>query len=199
MPHSETPQQDVTLNLASLLGFRGDDLVVKGVWQPEAERAAQLELDLTEPLTWRIRIQRVSGDDDIYLFDAKASGIARLACRRCLTDVDVAVNTSLVYTLHYEPSSNPVPGAVFLREGKGEEDVLVFQRPEVDFGDLLLEMLAVELPLTVLCREDCKGLSFDGVNLNEHPEAAQQANQAKDEADNDINESPFAVLRDLDV
>lgn len=189
-------QQDVTLNLASLLGFRGDDSVAEGVWQPEAERVETLELDLPEPLTWRIRIQRVSGDEDVYLFDAKVSGVARMACRRCLSEVDVPVSTSLVYTLHYEPSSNPVPGAVFLREMQSE-DVLVFQRPEVDFGDLLLEMLAVELPLTVLCREDCKGLSLDGVNLNEHPEAAQQDEQ--EDAERDINESPFAVLRDLDV
>jgi uncharacterized protein len=85
---------------------------------------------------------------------------------------------------------------VFLRESKGE-DVLVFQRPDVDFGDLLLEMLAVELPLTVLCREDCKGLSLDGINLNEYPEAAEQDTQ--DNTENDTNESPFAVLRDLDV
>lgn len=189
-------QQDVTLNLASLLGFRGDDVVAEGVWQPEAERVETLELDLPEPLTWRIRIQRISGDDDVYLFDAKVSGVATMACRRCLTEVDVPLSTSLVYTLHYEPSSNPAPGAVFLRESKGE-DVLVFQRPDVDFGDLLLEMLAVELPLTVLCREDCKGLSLDGINLNEHPEAAEQ--DTPDNTENDTNESPFAVLRDLDV
>ncbi len=187
-------QQDVTLNLASLLGFRGDDFVAEGVWHPEAERVETLELDLPEPLTWRIRIQRISGDDDVYLFDAKVSGVATMACRRCLTEVDVPLSTSLVYTLHYEPSSNPAPGAVFLREAKGE-DVLVFQRPEVDFGDLLLEMLAVELPLTVLCREDCKGLSLEGINLNEHPEAAQ----AQESQDENTNESPFAVLRDLDV
>jgi uncharacterized protein len=199
MPQPETPQQDVILNLASLLGFRGDDLVVEGVWQPELERLEPLELDLPEPLTWRIRIQRVSGDEDMYLFDAYVAGKARTACRRCLTDVDVLVSTSLLYTLHYEPSSNPLPGAVFLREGENEEDVLVFQRPEVDFGDLFLEMLAVELPITVLCREDCKGLSLEGVNLNEHPEAAQQDDQAEDEATKDVNESPFAVLRDLDV
>lgn len=195
MPQQETPQQDVTLNLASLLGFRGDDLVVEGVWQPDVERLEPLDLDVSEPLTWRIRIQRISGDEDVYLFDAKVSGVARMACRRCLTDVDVPVSTSLLYTLHYEPSSNPQPGAVFLRE-VDEEDVLVFQRPEVDFGDLLLEMLAVELPLTVLCREDCKGLSLDGINLNEHPEAAEQDAQ---DNESDANESPFAVLRDLDV
>jgi len=196
MLQQETPQQDdATLNLASLLGFRGDDLVVEGVWHPDAERLEPLNLTLSEPLTWRIRIQRISGDEDVYLFDAKVAATARLACRRCLTEVDVPVSTSLVYTLHYEPSSNPAPGAVLLREAEHQEDILVFQRPEVDFGDLLLEMLAVELPLTVLCREDCKGLSLEGINLNEHPEAAQ----AQESQDEDTNESPFAVLRDLDV
>lgn len=198
MSPQEPLYQDATLNLASLLGFRGDDLVAAGVWQPDAERLEPLDLVLPEPLTWRIRIQRVSGDDELYLFDAKVSGTARMACRRCLTDVDVTASTALLYTLHYEPSSNPAPGAVFLRED-GDEDVLVFQRPEVDFGDLLLEMFAVELPLTVLCREDCKGLSLEGINLNEHPEAADAPEAQDEENDKDVNESPFAVLRDLDV
>jgi uncharacterized metal-binding protein YceD (DUF177 family) len=53
------------------------------------------------------------------------------------------------------------------------------------------EMFAVDLPLTVLCRVECKGLSSEGVNLNEHPEAEKIEARKKD--------SPFSALRDFEV
>ena len=37
-----------------------------------------------------------------------------------------------------------------------------------------LGLLAIEVPLTALCKEECLGLNEDGVNLNEHPELAGQ-------------------------
>ena len=42
-----------------------------------------------------------------------------------------------------------------------DDDVLVFSQPEVDFAPLLAQVFAIESPLTVLCREDCRGLSLD--------------------------------------
>lgn len=42
-----------------------------------------------------------------------------------------------------------------------------YRGEDVDLGDYLRELIAVSLPVKVLCREDCKGLCPEcGVNLN---------------------------------
>ena len=92
-------------------------------------------------------------------------------CRRCLTEVESPVRSSLIYPMLYRPRKG---GEVLtLQENDDEDDTLVFSQPEVDFAPLLVQVFAIESPLTVLCKEDCLGLSLDGVNLNDHPEHAQ--------------------------
>jgi len=69
----------------------------------------------------------------------------------------------------------------------------VFGAPEVDFAAFLTQMIAIEQPLTVLCKPDCLGLNEEGVNLNEHPELVPEA------VEDETPESPFAALRDIDL
>jgi uncharacterized protein len=73
--------------------------------------------------------------------------------------------------MSYRPSEQPLRLEELEEE---EEELLVFGQPEVDFAPLLTELVAIEVPLTALCREDCRGLNEDGVNLNEHPELADE-------------------------
>lgn len=41
----------------------------------------------------------------------------------------------------------------------------------IDLGPVVGEYLILEIPITTLCREDCRGLcSICGINLNENPE-----------------------------
>ncbi|MEM6428429.1 MAG: DUF177 domain-containing protein [Deinococcota bacterium] len=190
-------EPDATLNLASLLGYQRDDLSAEGLLAPDPERLLPLDLTLVGPLTWRVRVQRVGGSDDAYLLEGKLSGTAKMPCRRCLDEVDVPINASLLYSMDYAPSSHPSEGGLSLRDGE-DEDVLVIERPQIDVSELLLEVFALELPLTVLCRPDCKGLSPEGVNLNDHPEAASVASATHEDEPAD-NASPFAVLKDLDL
>ena len=91
---------------------------------------------------------------------------------------------------------NYVPGTTQLTlaelgDGKEDEDLLVFGQTEVDFGPMLIQLFAIDLPLTVLCKESCRGLSLDGVNLNDHPEMVENPKSG--------NPSVFAVLKDLDL
>ncbi|MEX2502559.1 MAG: hypothetical protein WD336_09300, partial [Trueperaceae bacterium] len=74
------------------------------------------------------------------------------------------------------------------------EDRLTFGRPEVDFAFLLRQLFAIDMPITSLCREDCRGLATDGVNLNEHPDHVP-SDAHPDRTEN----SPFAALEDLDL
>jgi uncharacterized protein len=190
-------EPDATLNLASLLGYQRDDLTTEGLLAPDPERLVPLDLTLVGPLEWRVRVQRVGGSDDAYLLEGKLSGTAKMPCRRCLDEVDVPLTTKLLYSMDYAPSSRPTAGGLSLRDDDGE-DVLVIERPQIDLSELLLEVFALELPLTVLCRPDCKGLSPEGINLNDHPEAASVVSSTNDDESSD-NASPFAVLKDLDL
>lgn len=199
-------RQDALLNLSSLLAHApGAPLEVGGegsLVPTDAELRAD-GLQLAGPLAWRITVRNAGGDDD-YIAEGEVTGTAVLECRRCLTDVETPVTASFLYPMVYHPGrykgltliEAPLPGDVDDVEPLDDpgEDRLAFGRPEVDFAPLLRQLFAIDLPLTALCKEDCRGLSLDGVNLNEHPDHRPEGTDDPQEA-----ESPFAVLGDLDL
>lgn len=189
-------RRDATLNLASLLHHApGSDLEVEaqGLLSPTDELLEADGVVLGSPLAWSVRVINAGGDDD-FVVDGEVSGTAVMECRRCLRPVEVPLAAEFVYPMSYRPSDRPL----MLDElsGEDDEDRLVFGSPEVDFAELLTQLFAIEAPLTALCREDCRGLSEDGIDLNEHPEAARPL------ARTGANE-PFAglseALKDLDL
>ncbi len=186
-------RRDATLNLASLLNRApgsSDEASADGLLLPAAEVLEADGLKLAGPLSWRITVRNAGGDDD-FVLDGEVSGSALMECRRCLTETATEARASFVYPMTYVGDE----GGLRLDEigGEDDEDRLLFGRPEVDFAALLAQLFAIDLPLTVLCREDCKGLSLDGVNLNDHPELERQDRERRDAA------SPFEVLKDIDL
>ncbi|MBX3144413.1 MAG: DUF177 domain-containing protein [Trueperaceae bacterium] len=189
-------RRDATLNLASLLHHApGSDLEVEdeGSFTPREELLEADGLVLSGPLSWSIRVINAGGDDD-FVVDGEIEGTAVMECRRCLKPAEVTLSTDFVYPMSYRPSEKPL----MLDELSGEDDEerLVFGMPEVDFSELLTQLFAIEVPLTALCKEDCKGLNEDGVDLNEHPEAAKPPEPA-------VPNAPFSrlseALNDLDL
>lgn len=199
-------RQDALLNLSSLLTHApGAPLEVEGegsLMPTDAQLRAD-GLRLAGPLAWRITVRNAGGDDD-YIAEGEVAGTAVLECRRCLTDVETPVAARFLYPMVYRPGQYkdltlieaPLPGDVDDVETLDDagEDRLAFGRPEVDFAPLLRQVFAIDLPLTALCKEDCRGLSIDGVDLNEHPDHRPAGADEQQEA-----ESPFAVLGDLDL
>lgn len=186
-------RRDATLNLTALLRQApgsDDEVADEGLLDPAPALLEADGLRLAGPLAWSLTVRRTGGDADDFLAEGEVEGEAVLECRRCLVDVRVPAHAELFYPMAYRPSRSAV---LELAEEAGDDDVLVFGDPVVDFAPLLLQVFAIELPLTALCREDCRGLSLDGVNLNEHPEHAADA-AARVEPD-----SPFARLKDLDL
>jgi uncharacterized protein len=186
-------RRDAQLNLTSLLRQApgsDDESVDEGLLDPTSELLEIDGLRLAGPLAWSLTVRRTGGDDDDFLAEGEVGGEVLLECRRCLVDVTVPVHTDFIYPMVYRPSDDVT---LALSEEAEEEDLLVFGQPVIDVAPLLLQVLAIDVPLTALCREDCKGLSLDGVNLNEHPEHAA-ASTARNEP-----ESPFAALKDLDL
>ena len=164
-------------------------MVGTGLLEPEPELLEADGLVLDRPLEWEVTVRNTGGDDD-FIVDGRVSGGAVQECRRCLTEVVTEARATFVMPMLYLASEE----SLRLDEVSDDnEERLVFGRPEVDFAPLLAQLFAIELPLTALCREDCKGLSLDGVNLNEHPELEEEDRARRDAA------SPFEALKDIDL
>lgn len=186
-----TARPDATLNLSSLIANTPDVYEVEGegLLSPNDEVLEQDGLKLAQPLSWNLVARSTGGDDD-YILEGEVEGVALTECRRCLDEVAVEGYSEFIYPMIYRPGTE---GLVLIESDDDDEDTLVFGKPEVDFSDLLAQVFAIDLPLTALCKDDCKGLSTDGVNLNEHPEHVPAETEQEEKA------SPFAVLKELDV
>lgn len=182
---------DAELNLANLLSHApgaDSDVEAEGLLEPTPEALEELGLRVEGPLAWRVAVRNTGGDDD-FIVTGEVEGTAVIECRRCLTEVPTPVHSSFAYPMIYKPGADEL---TLIEDDEADEDLLAFGRPSVDFAPLLTQVFAIDQPLTALCREDCRGLSVDGVNLNEHPdhEAPRQT---------EPEPSPFAVLKDLDL
>ena len=184
-------RHDAILNLTALLSRApGADFeaVGEGLLAPSDDTLEALTLRLEGPLSWHLAVHGTGGGDD-FLLEGSVSGTAVQECGRCLTEVATEVGASFILPTLYRPG---VEELTLMEDRDDNEDVLVFGKPAVDFTALLSQLFAVEQPITVLCHEDCKGLSLDGVNLNDHPEHVEAAQPAS-------KPSPFAALKDLDL
>jgi uncharacterized protein len=109
------------------------------------------------PLQLELEAQQAGHD---VLVRGLLAGEARLACRRCLTDVGVAIHEEV---------------ALLFRAGVSEADAeadeayaLPARGNELDLGHALREHLVLAVPELVICREACQGLCPScGTNLNE--------------------------------
>jgi uncharacterized protein len=183
---------DAQLNLAAILRQApgsDDEVVEEGLLEPSAELLDADGLRLAGPLAWTLTARRTGGDDEDFLLDGSVEGEVVLECRRCLRQVTTPVHSDLFYLMRFDASQEePLQLA---EEEEIDDDILVFATPIIDFAPLLLQVLAIDVPLTVLCREDCKGLAIDGVDLNEHPDHVPAGAKAPEP------DSPFAALKDL--
>lgn len=180
-----------SLNLASLLDNGAGEYEVHGEGElmPSETILEADGLRLAEPIRWDLTVSSTGGDDD-FILEGSAEGVAVMECRRCLDDVPVTLSTKFIYPMIYRPGKE---GLTLIETDGDDEDTLIFGKPEVDFTELISQVFAIELPLTALCKEDCKGLSNDGVNLNAHPEHLEAESQQEG------TPSPFAVLKDFEV
>ena len=140
------------VNVAELLRRPGNEKHVEAVLTAE-------ELALSDP--------RVAPDADVAVsarLESMADGIvvtARLSvpwhdtCRRCLTDLDEAVDTT-VHELYQVLVTT--------------EDAFPIIGEQIDLTLMVRESILLELPLAPLCRADCAGICPTcGENRNDNP------------------------------
>ena len=141
------------------------------IWQEPMEEF-QLDCRISKPLCARILVLPMDGG---WLVRGTLEGEAVQPCSRCAEDAVAAISARFE-----EFESIPGMGEDGEEEGDdiapmGElEDVaegrIVFERnsPMLDLAAICWEEFMLALPVTPLCRQNCKGLCAGcGVNLNE--------------------------------
>lgn len=85
-------------------------------------------------------------------------------CDRCLDQVIRSVEAIITEQLLY---ANDAPQYSHLAIGELEEQYYLYHNDHFDVADIVREAILAELPLKVLCQEDCRGLCLKcGQNLN---------------------------------
>ncbi|HEX8700885.1 MAG TPA: DUF177 domain-containing protein [Myxococcaceae bacterium] len=132
----------------------------------------------TQPSMLHASFRKVSGG---VLLEGRLDAHITAPCKRCLKDVTLEVPVS--FTL------NLVPEALARGEGVGGEeeteedkahaeragsfdledaDEMIFDGKKIDLDPIVREQVLLALPMSAVCREDCKGLCAQcGQNLNE--------------------------------
>jgi uncharacterized protein len=99
------------------------------------------------------------------LVQGKLTGETQLGCARCLEPVPVGFEIHLEEV--YVPTVDMATGKSILPE---EEDQALWidEHHILDLTEVLRQDVLLELPMHVLCREDCRGLCPEcGTNLND--------------------------------
>ncbi|ADD27614.1 YceD family protein [Meiothermus ruber] len=151
-----------SINLARLIREGGSTSAKDEIWDYIA--LPNERIPLVGPAVWRVSVTKMEGEGGVdFWLSGEIAGNALMECRRCLTPTPAAVRAHFQYLLRYQS------GLAHLEAiEENEEEILLFGHPDLDLEPLLSEAFALELPYTVLCKEDCKGLCpVCGANLNE--------------------------------
>jgi len=145
--------------------------------------------DKAEPLTCaqdvQVSCQLRRLGDNVFL-EGSVDTALELACCRCLEAALLAVDATFRYTLV------PYPDHQDSEVELGSEDLefSYYVEDSIDLEPLVLEQILLQIPMRVLCRENCRGLCPRcGANLNE--EACRCQGPAVDER--------LAVLKNIKI
>ena len=111
---------------------------------------------VTLPLTELVGNVEVSGnyeifEDDSVEFKGTARYLLRGACSRCLKPAEKWV------TAEWDP--------VFVK-GESDGENYGYQKGVIDLTESVKDAVMLSMPYTLLCREDCEGIPFDGSDDN---------------------------------
>ena len=134
---------------------------------------------LSDPVAFReIRVEGeylCPGDNRISL-KAGVTAVAETRCSRCLEPVELPVKASLDVTFDRQPDPE-------------DPDLYSFEASTIELTDAVRDALLLELPMRVLCSEDCRGLCpVCGINLNKGTCTCQEGAEV-------IN--PFSALKNI--
>jgi uncharacterized protein len=163
--------RDNGLQLDEPIGLELLQEVLGGAGQDTGFRA-------TRPSTLRASLKKLSGG---VLLQGSLDAQVTAPCKRCLKDVTLEV--PVAFTLNLVPEAlargEDVGGEEETAEEKAQgeragsfeledADEVIFDGKTIDLDPIVREQVLLALPMSAVCREDCKGLCAQcGQNLNE--------------------------------
>ena len=93
-----------------------------------------------------------------HMLDIEGSGeiTVSIPCGRCLEPVESIVPFTV--DMHVD---------VAAKTDEDGDDIFFIEGSELDVNDLLIDEIRMNMPMRVLCKEDCRGICFRcGANLN---------------------------------
>ena len=169
--------------------FEIDEIPERGLSSEFFIKKEQLEIDhsdcsLIENVKVNGKFSRVA--EDVY-FLGDIDTFLKVTCTRCLKSFSLPVRNKI--KVHFVPRMEELsPGCeVEVKDSDVEKEV--YQDGRIDLSNSLRDQILLDVPLIILCREDCKGICLVcGNDLN--------LNQCKCQDDTNID-SRFAVLKIL--
>ena len=147
-------------------------ILVEDLPEDEIHRSGNVELDLADydedaelslegPVAYDLRISRLGSTVTIV---GRVEAALRAPCSRCATAVSIPVDRSFE-AVFVTADTGEADGGVEL-DAK-DLDLDYYQGGAIDGLRLLAEQIFLELPMKLLCKEDCNGLCAQcGANLN---------------------------------
>lgn len=175
-PHIEVPEQ---------LFAPAESLSFSGTYALDQLTCGVDTYTFAAPLKYSLTISNTGG---ALLVTGIVSGDAATSCVRCLEPAEYFLEGE-VEGYFLIPDSE-----VELTDEEREEYEELGEDHIIDLGPLFTAALALEVPYTPLCRDDCKGICAGcGANLN-----TEQCTCKKDDGEvDDFNPNPFAVLKNI--
>jgi uncharacterized protein len=135
-----------------------------GISQKKCEEVPDPGVKITDdsvikpPISLQLDINR---KEDEILLAGKVNAIIEIPCSRCLETFPQALETPLTLILRFSNTSEP--------QDMDEDDVMFLnpKQPIFDLDPRVIELLALEVPIKPLCREECRGICPQcGKNIN---------------------------------
>jgi len=143
--------------ILSLVRFPPDGLVFEHLYRPGELDPGSSDLVLTTDPVVKGRVDRVG--PNFRLRGSLQCTIER-PCDRCLAEVSLPLNID--FDLLYAPAEDLArdfqgrTGEVEL--GEQDLDLATFQHDQIDLDALVIEQVELQVPIRLLCREECRGL-----------------------------------------
>lgn len=116
-----------------------------------------------------------TGDQHVSL-KAKVTAKAETRCSRCLEPVTIPIAANVDADFDRQPDPE-------------DPDLYSFEASTIELTDAVRDALLLELPLRILCSEDCKGLCpVCGINLNKGTCTCQEGAEVM---------NPFSALKNI--
>ena len=189
----------LVIDVQALLRVSGSSIEVNATGLPEELETRFLDYDFVGPLRFRGKMANAS--TDVLELTGKLTFRVHTQCARCLREVERDFDVDMEESFIGEGKPKHAYEHLYRKnyrtdeledneEDSEEDDAYTFEGEEVSLSDALKDNALLALPPRLLCEEDCPGLCPHCGRRRDDPECHC-------EEDNNAEESPFSVLKDL--